>query len=241
MNKYTILSAPCFCIKNVDDLKDYVSKRVSRLEGGYSVAINAEKIFMYGRNKKMKQVIDSSILPIPDGSGAVLALKWLHGVDSIRLDLPKAVFQLANREHYRMAVIGSTENVNREAYDVLGKQYSGIELVGRMNGFFDNDEIVKELLRSAKPQIVMLALGSPRQEKFAAMLNKDFPNILFVGCGGALDVLAGNVTRAPEFFQKNHLEWFYRLVMQPSRIRRQKVLPLFLFKLLIHVLKSKFK
>jgi N-acetylglucosaminyldiphosphoundecaprenol N-acetyl-beta-D-mannosaminyltransferase len=85
----------------------------------------------------------------------------------------------------------------------------------------------------------MVALGSPKQEKFAAKINKILPNILFIGCGGALDILAGKITRAPKLFQDNHIEWLYRLILEPKRIKRQKILPVYLFKLIIETIKRK--
>ena len=82
-------------------------------------------------------------------------------------------------------------------------------------------------------------MGSPKQEKLAARLHELIPSALLIGCGGALNILTGEVKRAPIFYQKNHLEWFYRLLKEPSRFKRQLILQLFLLKLIIEKYKRK--
>ena len=243
MNKSTILNTPCFQVESIASSKSYIKEIISSKKGGYSTAINASKIMMYGKDPLMKEVIDNSVLPIPDGSGAVIGLKLLHNLKCIRLDLPKTILELANKEAYKLFVLGSEEKVNKLATEKIQEKYPNINIVGRRNGFFEYEfeyEII-EILKKEKPQIVMVALGSPKQEKFAARVNKILPNILFIGCGGALDILAGKVKRAPKFFQDNHLEWLYRLALEPKRIKRQKVLPIFLIKLLLRKLNKKNK
>lgn len=241
MNKYNILKTPCFQVENVTNSKKHLKQLISKKKGGYSTAINAEKIMMYSKDSIMKTVIDNSVLPIPDGSGAVLGLKFLYGIKSIRLDLPKTVFELANEEKYRLFILGSSEENNRLAIEELKNNFPNINIVGRENGFFKDENRIIEKLDKCNPQIVMVALGSPKQEKFSAQANKLLPNILFIGCGGAIDILAGKVKRAPAFFQNNHLEWLYRLISEPKRIKRQKILPVFLGKLLFESIKIKLK
>merc|ERR1711916_169664 len=118
-------------------------------------------------------------------------------------------------EKYRLFILGSSEENNRLAIEQLKNNFPNINIVGRGNGFFKDENRIIEKLDKCNPQIVMVALGSPKQEKFAARVNKELPNILFIGCGGALDILAGKITRAPKFFQDNHIEWLYRLVLEP--------------------------
>lgn len=239
MIKHTIIGASCFQVDTMDSAKKYIKNLLSNNQGGYSTAINAEKIMMYGKDIQMKDIIDNSILPVPDGSGAVLGMKFLHGVSSIRLDLPKTIFELANEEKYNLFILGSSEDINKTAVQELKIKYPNINIIGRHNGYFENENTIIDMLKELRPQIVMVALGSPKQEKFAAKLNKTLPNILFIGCGGALDILAGKITRAPKFFQDNHLEWLYRLVLEPKRIVRQKILPVYLTKLIIETIKRK--
>lgn len=239
MKKIKIIDTPCFQIENQNIAKSYIKKLISNNIGGYSTAINAEKIMMYSKDIEMKKIIDNSVLPIPDGSGAVIGMKFLYGVSSIRLDLPKTIFELSNEEKYNLFILGSNEEINKKAVEELNIKYPNINIIGRQNGYFYDENNIINLLKDLKPQIVMVALGSPKQEKFAAKMNKILPEILFIGCGGALDILAGKITRAPKFFQDNHLEWLYRLILEPKRIKRQKILPIYLSKLIIETIKRK--
>lgn len=241
MNKINIMGTPCFQVDSDNSAINYIEELLKSNKGGYSTAINAEKIMMYSKDSEMKSIIDNSILPIPDGSGAVIGMKLLYGLNSIRLDLPKTVFELANKNKYKLFILGSTENINQKAAWKLKEKYIDINIAGRHNGFFDDKEEIIQLLKNINPQIVMVALGSPKQEKFAAAVSKVLPNILFIGCGGALDILAGKLKRAPKFFQNNHLEWLYRLILEPKRIKRQKILPVYFTKLIFETIKRKLK
>lgn len=241
MKIYKILGTPCFQVSNENQVKIYLKNILHNNQGGYSVAINATKILMYKKDPRVKEIIDNALLPIPDGSGTVLGLKFLYGVNSIRLDFPKVIFELANEEKYKLFILGSSEEVNSVAVSKLRERYSSINIVGRHNGYFNDKKEIIKLLKDTMPQIVVVALGSPNQEKFIISINKQFPNIFFSGIGGALDILAGKVNRASKFYQDNHLEWFYRLVSEPSRIKSQKILPLYFFKLLIEYINRKIK
>ena len=136
-------------------------------------------------------------------------------------------------------MLGATEKVNSKAKKVLIDKYPNINLLGRQNGYFEDESIVFDKIKKLNPQIVMIAMGSPKQEKLAAKLHELIPSALLIGCGGALNILTGEVKRAPIFYQKNHLEWFYRLLKEPSRFKRQLILPIFLLKLIIEKYKRK--
>lgn len=237
MELFKILGAQCLAVTSVEEIKDYISTLIEKGTGGYSVAINAEKIMMYSKDPQMKEVIDNSILPTPDGAGAVLGMKLLYGIKCIKLDLPKTIFELADAKKYRVFILGSKEDVNKQACDVLNQKHPGIIIGGRRNGYFEKDEEIIDLIRKSEPQIVITALGSPKQELLFKKLIVETPGVLFIGCGGALDALTGRVKRAPAFFVNNNLEWFYRLMQSPSRIKRQWVLPVFVMKLFLNYLK----
>lgn len=239
MKKYRLIGTPCFQVESVSQSKEYIIQLLNKNQGGYSTAINAEKIMMYSKDPEMKGILDNSVLPVPDGSGAVLAFKFLHKIKCIRLDLPKTIFEIAHQEDYALFILGASENNNELAVKELQQKYPRINIVGRASGFFKDEKEIIEQIRSTNARIVLVALGSPKQEKFASSVNKALPHILFIGCGGALDILAGKVKRAPHFYQKNHLEWLYRLASDPQRIKRQKILPIYLGKLLLETVKLK--
>lgn len=239
MKLYKILGAKCYQFSDVSEAKRLINEIIESKKGGYSVAINAEKIMMYSRDSDFRVILDESILPTPDGSGALLGMKILHGASTIKIDLPKTVFECANEGGFSFFILGATEDVNSRAEISLNEKYPGINVVGRQNGYFEDESKVFAKIKGLKPQIVMIAMGSPKQEELARRLHIQFPSALLIGCGGALNILTGEVKRAPLFYQKNHLEWFYRLCKEPSRFRRQIKLPVFFFNLVREKMKWK--
>lgn len=229
-----ILGCPCIPFESIDNCRELLLRIIKSRSGGYSVAINAEKIMRFRNDPVMRSVIEHSVLPVPDGSGAVLGLRWLHSRRSIKLDLPRLALEVANAGMSRLFVAGSHEDVNSAACDVIASNYRNINICGRLHGYASEDELASEIVRCA-PDIVLLGLGSPKQEYVASRLVKVCPGVFIVGCGGALDALTGRVKRAPKFMINNHLEWLYRIMKQPSRWRRQIQLPKYLFALIREV------
>jgi N-acetylglucosaminyldiphosphoundecaprenol N-acetyl-beta-D-mannosaminyltransferase len=239
MKLYKILGVNCYHLNSVSDAKDFIKDFINSDKGGYSLAINAEKIMRYSKDSSFREIMNGSVLPIPDGSGATIGMKILYNIKSIKLDLPKTIFESANENNFSFFILGATEKVNSKAKKVLIDKYPNINLLGRENGYFEDESIVFDRIKKLNPQIVMIAMGSPKQEKLAARLLEIIPSALLIGCGGALNILTGEVKRAPIFYQKNHLEWFYRLLKEPSRFKRQLILPVFLLKLIIEKYKRK--
>ena len=130
--------------------------------------------------------------------------------------------------------------MNKTAVNKLSQMYPALNIVGRSNGYVTESEMTDliDRINASRAQILFLALGSPRQEKWFAAYG---PFLKYVrvcqSVGGTLDTIAGNVKRAPKIWQKFALEWLYRLITQPNRIGRQKVLPIFVFKVLLAKLK----
>ena len=110
----------------------------------------------------------------------------------------------------------------------VAKEYPNINLVGAEDGYFTDDlELVARRIAKTQPDMVFAALGFPKQEQLLAILRRNELPALMMGVGGSFDVFSGMVKRAPEAFQKTHLEWFYRLITNPTRFKRMLVLPQF--------------
>jgi len=103
---------------------------------------------------------------------------------------------------------------------VIKKDYKNIKVIGSCDGYVDNYEIVKDEIVELKPDLTVVALGVPTQELFINDIYKRLHKGMFIGVGGSLDVLSGNKKRAPLFMRKTNLEWLYRIVTDPKRIRR---------------------
>ncbi len=236
-NKVSVMGCPCYAVSE-DTLEPQLMQFIEQGVAGYSVAINAEKIKKYRSDYSLRNVVDGSIFPYPDGSGAVLAIKWLHSLASEKINMPIRILEIANKERLKVFIIGAKEDVHNEGISVIKHRYPNILLVGNMHGYNEESEIISAV-RDAMPQIIMLAMGSPRQELLANKLIDATGNGFAVGCGGALDILAGKLKRAPEFYINNNLEWLYRLVQEPWRWKRQLFLPIFLFNLIIEVIRKR--
>jgi N-acetylglucosaminyldiphosphoundecaprenol N-acetyl-beta-D-mannosaminyltransferase len=238
-SQYDIMGCPCVAFKDYEHASQYVEHVLLEKKGGYSVAINADKILLYLDRPDFKPIVDQSILPSPDGFGALLGMKWIHKTKSIKLDLPKLILELCNKHSLRLYMLGASPETNALAQKTVLERYPNIELVGGRDGYFKDEEEITATIHQCNPDVVMVAMGSPKQEFLASRMVKTINNALFIGCGGAFDVLAGTVKRAPSFFINNHIEWLYRLAKQPSRIKRQKSIPIYFFRLLkFHLFKK---
>ena len=200
---------------------------------GILIALNAEKL--YNRDSELQKLSHSGI-GYADGAGAVWALK-AQGV-KYATRLPGSELWLDLVEKYSadssFYLIGSTEMVIENVVAKLHRQFPGINIVGYRNGFLkpsEFSELERDIL-SKQPDIVFVAQGSPKQEKLMDRLQTRHQAV-YMGLGGSFDVFTGKVSRAPAFYRNNGLEWLYRLVSQPSRIKRQIVYIPFALRLLM--------
>jgi len=237
--KYSILGCPCFAV-NEDDAVDHILSIVDSSQAGYSVAINAEKIWRYGKDIEFTRIVDNSLFPYPDGAGAVLGLKWLHGIRSQKNNMPVKALEAANKSSLKTFIVGANEANHNKAVDIIAGRYPQINLVGHMHGYHSKEDII-QAVAAAKPQLILVAMGSPKQELFAAELLSQVKSGFVIGCGGALDILSGALNRAPQFMIDNNLEWFYRLYKQPWRFNRQLFLPVFIIRLFLVSMIQRFR
>ncbi|MCE9793826.1 WecB/TagA/CpsF family glycosyltransferase [Shewanella indica] len=188
----------------------------------FAVAINAEKVVSALEDSSTMHLLQSATLRYADGASIVLAMRRKSLV-SIRIpgcDLWRELLTSSANHKVPVYVVGATDTVNR---DTVSKLHSmGVNVVGSHNGFFSDFQFVINDIIEAKPRIISVAMGSPFQELFIQKCRESYPDAFYMGVGGTYDVFVGNVKRAPVIFQKLNLEWFYRLIKQPSRIFRQR-------------------
>lgn len=206
------------------------------------LAMNPEKVFALKQDATLKKVFEDAFLVIPDGIGIVLALRILFGEAVSRVpgaDLMLELCALAASRGYGIFLYGATEEVNQGAATRLQQVYPGLRIVGRQDGYLPAQHMAQlvDRINAAKPDILFVALGSPRQELWLKEHLEQLDVGICQGIGGTLDTVVGTVKRAPEVFQRTGLEWFYRLIRQPSRIRRQRLLPVFAARVLLERLK----
>ncbi|WEV40171.1 WecB/TagA/CpsF family glycosyltransferase [Lactobacillus sp. ESL0681] len=234
MDKVAVLGVN-FDNKNFEQFKNELVKRIDAHQSTLVVTANPEIVMTANENPEFMKILHSDADYItPDGIGIVKAAQILGTPLKQRVtgyDLFAWLMQRANQCKLRVFLIGAKPEVIQAVKAKVARDYKQIQLVGARDGYFSEDlEVVAYQIAKTKPDLVFAALGSPRQEQLLALLRRQDLPALMMGVGGSFDVFSGMVKRAPEFWQKNHLEWFYRLVKNPSRFKRMLVLPKFVSK-----------
>lgn len=198
------------------------------------ITANPELIYAAGKDARLKQLINSAEIVTPDGVGVVWAAKRLGYPVAERvtgIDLVEAIFPVAAEKKWRIFFLGSQPGVAESAAQKAAEEHSGFQWQ-TAHGYFSREEepAILEQIRDFKPDLLLIGLGAPRQE-FWMFSHLDL-NTVSIGVGGSFDALAGITKRAPQWIQDIHLEWLYRLIKQPSRLKRQLVLPRFAWKVL---------
>lgn len=200
---------------------------------GTLVAINAEKVLAYEENPALRQLIDAAEIKYPDGISIVRAIRKKYPQAQVTriagADLWEALMARAGEQGIPVFLIGGKPQVMEETVAKLRQQWQ-VNIVGTQHGYFNADDSEALFTRVAQSgaQIVTVAMGSPKQELLMQACRQVWPQALYMGVGGTYDVFTGHVKRAPLFWQRLGLEWLYRLLSQPTRLRRQLRLITFL-------------
>lgn len=201
-----------------ESLLEYVNGRK-----GILVAINAEKILH--ATDQTRSIINRNI-GYCDGVGAVMALKKRGYNDVVKIpgcELWLKIIASLYKEGKTFYLVGGKQEVIEQTVDKLKTEFPGIQIVAYRNGYIKTDEERNALIddiAQKKPDVVFVAMGSPKQELLMEEMLQRHAAI-YQGLGGSFDVYTGNVKRAPKWWVDHSLEWAYRLVKQPSRIKRQ--------------------
>ncbi|MCJ7856761.1 WecB/TagA/CpsF family glycosyltransferase [Lachnospiraceae bacterium NSJ-143] len=199
---------------------------------------NPEIVMEAQKDKVLFGILKAADLVVPDGVGIVWASKFSKNVLKERVsgyDLCLKLFEKMKESNKTVYLFGGAPGVAAEAAKRISLKYKGINVVGYRNGYFsakDERKIIADI-KDVSPDLLLVGLGSPKQEKWI------YDNLRFtgaktaIGVGGSFDVMAGNVKRAPAFYRKFGIEWLYRLIKQPSRFKRMLKLPEFAMLILI--------
>lgn len=230
MNHTYINGVRVFSFPDHNRLIEFADKEKKSL-----IAINAEKILH--ANERTRSLINKNI-GYTDGFGAVIAMKRKGFVKTVKIagvDLWQHIVEKFWQEK-SFYLIGSKDEVINETVSKLKSEYPGIRILGYRNGYINNDSertSVIQIINELKPDIVFVAMGSPKQELLMQDLQAVHP-ALYQGLGGSFDVYVGKVERAPDWWVRHNLEWAYRLILQPQRIKRQIHLVRFFFLLFLN-------
>lgn len=203
--------------------------------GALIATANAEMIMNATRDEELMEILQAADLVVPDGAGTVWAAHHLGHAMPERVagyDLTQALLKRAPEKNRRVFFFGSAPGVAEQAKRKAESLYPGIRVVGVRNGYFseaDEPGIIREI-REAKPDLLLAALGVPKQEKWLKKHKDELGVPVSIGVGGTLDVMAGTAKRAPVWVQKAKLEWLFRGILQPKRAGRLLALPKFVFR-----------
>ena len=203
------------------------------------VTINPEMFDCAKKDKDFSDILNTAEMVIPDGIGIKIGLKIMgENVERIAgIDFARKMLEKSAENNMPVAIIGAKPEIIDLAEENLKKEIENINIVYKHDGYFKDDNEILEGLKETQPRLVLVALGSPKQEKFIKKAKEILPYGLMIGVGGSFDVWSGVVERAPEIYQKLGIEWLYRTIKQPERFKRIfPTLPLFV----LHVLKDKF-
>lgn len=216
------------------DLQEIINqtkeKRLYRQKGIQLITLNPEMVVEAKRNELFKKVLTKSDWMVPDGIGIVLAMRFLsarrEGVKQLvlkRITGVDLIYELVKnlQTSDKFFLFGGANGVAKKVSINLQKLFPCVKIVGIEQGYNFTDEGIIEKIKKTKPNILLVALGSPKQEIWISKNLHRMPSVkLAIGVGGAFDYISGKIKRAPLFVRKIGLEWVWRLLKQPWRIKR---------------------
>lgn len=211
---------------------------LSKDKASYIVTPNSEIIMKATKDPDLADLIQNADLVIPDGIGLVYASRMLKQPLAERvtgIDFSNAALHVVAEQGKRVFFLGGKPGVAQAAAEKKMQEIPGLNIVGVQDGFFKESaepDIVKQINASGA-DFLCVALGFPKQEQFIRKNQSMLKACVAIGIGGSLDVWSGMLARAPEFYRKRGLEWLYRLLQEPARIKRTKILPGFLMRVML--------
>ena len=194
---------------------------------------NPEIVMLAQNDDEFKKILNSSNLNIPDGNGIVWAAKEIKEPLSERVagyDFIHKIFELGQDMDISFYFLGAKPGVAEAAKEKIEQEYVGVKVVGTNDGYFsvEEEEKILEKINADKPDILLVALGAPKQERFIYKYRNKLPCKVAIGVGGCFDVISGNVKRAPKIFISLKLEWLYRALTDFKRFKRLVAIPKFM-------------
>ncbi len=206
------------------DFHEIINKKLENQEKTFIITANPESYIISKKDNEIFEILNNKEnLVVPDGISIVKTANYLGYNIKERItgvELTEYLLRLANEKHYSLFLFGSSKSVITKLNDFILNKYPNINILGFENGYVKDKDKVMKKIKNLSPDIILIALGIPLQEK---LINKHISNFnkgLFIGIGGSFDVLSGEKKRAPKIFIKLNLEWLYRILKEPKRIIR---------------------
>ena len=198
----------------------------------YVVTPNAEIVYEAMQSEDFRALLNDAALVLPDGAGVVLGSKLLKTPLKEKVagvDFADRLLGILAETGGSVYLLGSKPGVAELAAEKMLAKHPGLTIAGMADGYFKEEAPVIEKINAAKPDVLFVCLGAPKQEKFMQTHRDALEVKLMAGLGGSLDSFAGTVKRAPKWMIDLSLEWLYRLIKEPKRFGRMLRLPKFLW------------
>lgn len=210
--------------KSTQDFYRDLEKNIQNNKKEFIITANPET-FINAENDSLinKMLTDEDVTVVPDGIGVVKAARILkyNIVNRIPgIDITNKLLEFGNKYKKSIYIFGSKQSTLDLLSSILKSKYNNLKVIGCQNGYIKDKEQEFEKILIKKPDIVIVALGIPEQEKLIYSYYKKFNKGVFIGVGGSLDVISGAKKRAPKIFINLNLEWLYRIIKEPYRIKR---------------------
>ena len=208
---------------------------LQRPEASYCVTPNAEMAYEALHDESFRAILNGASLVLPDGAGVVLGAKILKTPLKEKvagIDFAANLLGVLEETGGRLYLLGGKPGIAEQAAENMKKTHPKLCICGTADGYFKDEAPVIEKINAAKPDVLFVCLGAPKQEIFMKTHLKELHVKLMIGLGGSLDSFAGTVKRAPNWMIRCNLEWLYRLIKEPKRFGRMLRLPKYLFAVL---------
>lgn len=200
------------------------------------VTLNPTIFIQSKSNKKLNNWLLNADIITADGKGIYWGLKYLYNKTCKLVTGIDIVLQLIKQKDISLFLIGGSKDVINKTVKNIKNKNPEIKIAGFSNGYFDatkEKEIIKNIIE-AKPTIILVGLGFPKQEQFIQSLEKQCKQGVAIGIGGCFDIISGNKKHAPYWIRKIHMEWVYRTLQEPKRVIRWN----FLIKYIIYIIRT---
>ena len=210
--------------KSEESFYKILEKNLKEDKKMFVVTANPETFMISEKDEEMKKLLlDKDTILVPDGIGIVKAARMINYDVKERIagiDIANKLLELGNIQKKSIYLFGAKQEVIDSMEEVIREKYPDLKLLGTSNGYEKDKDKILEKIAKLKPDIVLVALGIPLQEKLIYKHLDEFDKGIFVGIGGSFDVISGHKKRAPKIFIKLNLEWLYRIIKEPKRLKR---------------------
>lgn len=222
---------------SMDEAVRYILRFVQEGAPRQVVTADSSMVMMAQSDEHLREIINRADLVTPDSIGILWACRR-HGIAMPErvsgVDIVSRLVQVSAQTGLRLYFLGAQPGVAEQAVKRLQAIYPGVQIVGCHHGYFppEAEAGIVQQIREARPDVLCVALGIPKQEKWIDRYRHVLGVPVSIGVGGTFDVLSGRVRRAPLWMQRMGIEWLWRVTHNPRKISKVMLLPRFAWKVL---------